>query len=288
MSEISKIENPAPAAQPARPIPENLPEELLPVYDWWHAKGRQTVTVAAIALAIVALGLIVNQNHKARSRQAVERLLAADSIEELEALVSQYGRTGAGRLAQLRLAKAYYDAGQYDNALARYDAYARKASDRFADIAVIGRAHVLEAKGEVAAAQAAFAAFRQENPDHFLTPQAILGEARCLAVSGDKEAARKLLDLLIAVKAGTDWEDRAGNLKEIVARYEKREAVSLFDQADLLLPGARPTTPDAADAPQEGEEPPSTPPGTPARVQNDEPAPAAEPAAPETPAETVE
>jgi len=155
---------------------------------------------------------------------------------------------------------------------------------------VIGRAHVLEAKGEVAAAQAAFAAFRQENPDHFLTPQAILGEARCLAVSGDKEAARKLLDLLIAVKAGTDWEDRAENLKEIVARYEKREAVSLFDQADLLLPGARPTTPDAADAPQEGEEPLSTPPESPDRVENDEiePEPAAEPAAPETPAETVE
>ncbi len=253
MSELKKTDPAVPAAvQPGKPIPQNLPEELLPVFDWWHAQGKKTVYLAAIALAVVGLAFIYTNNQKSKSRQASERLLAADSVEELEALVSQYGRTGAGTLAQLRLAKAYFDAGRYDDALARYDAFSGKSAKRFADIAVLGRAHVLEAKGEINEARTVYAAFRQEKPDHFLTPQALMGEARCLAIAGNRDAATELLDVLIAAKAGTPWEDVAENLKDVVTRYEKRAPVSLFDQADSLLPELTPapTTPaDQAEVP---------------------------------------
>jgi predicted negative regulator of RcsB-dependent stress response len=238
MSDIQKPANPAAAAKPERPIPENLPEELLPVYDWWHAQGKQTVYLAVLVLALVGAGLVLNQSRKAKALQAAEQLLSAQSTEELEKLGRQYGRTGAGVLSQLLLAKNHYDAGRYDDALAGYAAFLkRKPSSRFADIAVLGQAHALEAKGEIDTARAAFAAFRQNNPGHYLTPQAFMGEARCLAIAGDKKAAAELLDLLIASQAGTPWEERAEELKAVLARYEKRAPVSLFDQASALLPG---------------------------------------------------
>lgn len=220
--------------EPIRPIPEALPEELLPLYDWWHATGKQMAVIAAVAVVVIGLGILYRQHLAAKGRLASERLLAANSAEDLETLVSQYGDTKAGLLAQIRLAKAYYDDGRYEDALARYDALARKSSHPFAAIVVLGRAHVLEAKGDIREAQAAFAAFRNEHPDHFLTPQAFMGEARCLALQGDKTAAAELLDVLIAAKTDTPWEDVAVNLKEIVARYEKRAPVSLFDQADFF------------------------------------------------------
>ncbi|MBM4163132.1 MAG: tetratricopeptide repeat protein, partial [Lentisphaerae bacterium] len=183
-------------------------------------------------------GLVLNQSRKAKVLQAAERLLSAQSTEELEALGRQYGRTGAGVLSHLLLAKNHYDAGRYDDALASYAAFLkRKPSDRFTDIAVLGQAHAWEAKGEIDTARTAFAAFRQENPGHYLTPQAFMGEARCLAIAGDKKAAAELLDLLIAAQADTPWEERAEELKAILARYEKRAPVSFFDQASALLPG---------------------------------------------------
>lgn len=222
------------AAATVRPIPEKLPEELLPLYDWWHAQGKQSAVIVVILVAAIGIGMLYRHHTQAKGLQAGERLLAAHSTEDLEVIVSQYGGTKAGSVAQLQLAKAYFDEGRYDDALARYDAFARKSSNPFAAIAVLGRAHVLEAQGKIDEAQAAFAAFRQENSDHFLTPQAYLGEARCLAIAGDKQAASALLDKLIAIKSGTPWEDIADNLKEVVARYEKRAPRSLFDQADLL------------------------------------------------------
>ncbi len=238
MSDIQKTANTAAASKSDRPIPQNLPEELLPVYDWWHAQGKQAVYLAVLVLALVGAGLALNQSRKTKILQAAEQILSAQSTEELEALSTQYGRTGAGVLSQLLLAKNHYDAGRYDDALTSYAAFLkRKPSARFVDIAVLGQAHALEAKGEIDTARAAFAAFRQKNPSHYLTPQAFLGEARCLAIGGDKKAAAGLLDLLIATQAGTPWEARAEELKSILARYEKRAPVSFFDQASALLPG---------------------------------------------------
>lgn len=238
MSDIEKTATPAATTKPARPIPENLPEELLPVYDWWHAQGKQTVYLAVLVLALIGAGLVLNQSRKAKVLQAAEQLLAAQSTEELEALGRQYGRTGAGVLSHLLLAKNHYDAGRYEDALASYATFLkRQPSGRFSDIAVLGQAHAWEAKGEIDTARTAFAAFRKQNPGHYLTPQAFMGEARCLAIAGDKKAAAELLDLLIATQAGTPWEARAEELKSILARYEKRAPVSFFDQASALIPG---------------------------------------------------
>ena len=243
MSDTPKTEKPAATTKPVRPIPENLPEELLPVFDWWHAQGRQTVYLAVVMLVIIGAAFLLNQNRKTKIRQAAERLLAAQSPDELEDLTRQYGRTGAGHLGQLLLAKKHYDAGRYDDAQACYAEFLkRKAPARFADIAVLGQAHTLEAKGDIQAARATFAAFRREKPGHYLAPQALMGEARCLAMAGDKAAATDLLDLLIAEKADTPWEEQATDLKALVARYEKRAPVSLFDQADSILPSLTPET----------------------------------------------
>jgi len=260
MSEKTTSEKPAADTATARPIPESLPEELLPLYDWWHAAGKRLAVFAALAVAVIGLGFLYRQHLQGKGRLASERLLAAQSTEELENLANQYGNTKAGLLVQIRLAKAYYDDGRYEDALARYDTLAKKSSHPFAAAAVLGRAHVLEAKGEIGEAKTAFANFRAAHPDHFLTPQAFMGEARCLALQGDKEAAASLLDTLIAARTGTPWEDVAANLKDVIARYEKRTPASLFEQADLFA--GETEQPVAVPPPGTGSQPTNPPPAS--------------------------
>ncbi|NLL83946.1 MAG: tetratricopeptide repeat protein [Lentisphaerae bacterium] len=245
-----------------RPIPDNLPEEFLPLYDWWHTQGKKIALYIVIIVAIFGLSALY-RNHKAtRNRVGSEQLLTAHSVEDLEPMVSQYGSSGVGLLAQFSLAKAYYDAGRYDDALNSYNALLRHSSHPFVGIAQLGKAHVLEAQDNFDAAREAFAGFQAENSNHYLAPLALIGEARCIAQQGDKTAAAELLDTLIAAKTDTSWEHIAEGNKEMVLRYVKREKKSLFDQADLfagdLLPAnevaAPPAKPDAEEPAAESPE----------------------------------
>ena len=247
----------APAAVNARPIPEKLPEELLPLFDWWHGEGKKTVLLVVMAAVIVGLGVLYRHHLGAQARLSSEQLLAAKSVEELETLANG-GNAGANALAKFRLAKSYYDAGRYDEALALYEALAKKQSHPFAATAILGKAHVLEAQDQPEEARTLFNDFRSQNPDHYLAPQAVIGEARCMATQGAKDGAMALLDVLIAAKADSQWEHIAENTRDIIARYEKREKRSLFDQADIfateLMPtAAEPPSVPAAEAPESDE-----------------------------------
>jgi len=215
------------------PIPENLPEELLPVYDWWKEKGPRFLTQATIVV-LLAAGVYAGMHYLRGQRdQANAQLSAASTADELETLINTYGSTGAGKLAQLKLARAYYDTGRPEQALETYDAFlAKQATSPFAPIAELGRAHALEAMNRADEAQTAFQAFAAAHPDHYLVPQATLGLARTWVLKGDKAKAKDILEGLKATKKDTPWEMAASQLEGVVDRYEPRAARSLFDLAD--------------------------------------------------------
>lgn len=238
-----KLKTPVPAATPVastpNPVPANLPLELLPVYDWWKANGSRFLTTAAILAIAVSGTLIYLRYRSSQMAEAVAVVSSARSLDDLESAVARYGSTPAGISAQLRLAKAYCDAGKYEEALARYETFVQKhASHPFVDVAKVGRAQALEGLNRTAEALEIYSAFRKANRDHYLTPTAWLGEARCLALQGQKAEAKALLDDLRAAKANTPWEGIAKHLQGVIARYDGRSLApaSLFDQANLLPP----------------------------------------------------
>jgi tetratricopeptide (TPR) repeat protein len=215
-------------------VPANLPLELIPLYIWWQANGRQFMMNAVLVLVAVAAVFGVREWRKGRVSGANRAFAQAVSVGELEDVVERYGSMKIGNAARLRLATAYYDAGRYEEALQMYDACLRKgAPDGFAEIAQVGRAHALEAAGSLDEAFAAYSAFAEANKGHFLETRARMGLARVLTLLGKKGEAKGLLEILKAEKADDPMaEMMVAALEGVVDRYEPRAARSLFDRAE--------------------------------------------------------
>lgn len=227
----------SPAPEPQKPllhaIPENLPEELLPLYDWWKTKGPAFLT-ALLTAAVLTGGVFAFRAYRAaKAASANHDILKASSLEDLENVVAKYGSTKAANTARLRLAKAYYDAANYGAALQTYDDCLRKgAAKAFREIAELGRAHAIEGLNRLDEALAEFQLFEQKHSGHFLYPQAVMGVARVLTLLGRKDEAKNRLEKLKAEKSNnTAVEMAIANLDGIITRYEPRAERSLFDMA---------------------------------------------------------
>ena len=181
----------------------------------------------------------------------------------------RYGGTKSGPALRMRLAKAYFDAERYEEALAEYERMDGSAPEGFEDVPSVGRAECLEALGRLEEAVKSYDAFAEAKPKSFLALTARLGAARCVAQLGDKA---KALERLAAVKETVGDDESAKTLVEsaeaLVKRWEKREKTTLFDAADAA---AKQIEADAAAVPAEA------PVEVPAEIPAAE-APAAEPA----------
>ena len=283
MSEENKKETP----------PEQLPAfvkkapELLPLWDWWVKEGKSTLTMLIIAGAVVAAFYGVRGYLRSRDAAANAALVNAYSADDLEAAVSSYGSSKVGPALKLRLAKAYYDAERYQDALEMYEGLVAKADKMPAlvDIAEIGRAYALEGLAKYKEAGEAYAAFANDaaKTNSYLALTAKLGSARCTALAGDKDGAVKALDALKAtLKDDKIAEARIERLTDAIKRYEPgRSPRSLFDAADAaeksLATEAKPAAPAPAPAAKPAAPAPAAKPA--AKPAAPAPAPAAKPAA---------
>lgn len=230
-------ETPSPAEKPAsaaQPIPTNLPIELLPLYDWWKTNGSQFLVTLAVVAILGGGTFALKEYRSSRTSAANKELLRANSLEELETAVVKYGSTGAGNAARLRLAKAYFDASRYEDALRTYDACLSKGAPKgFEEIARLGRAHALEGLNRLDEALAAYETFCKDFPGHFLLTQAQMGVARIYVLQGKTDEAKKQVERLKAEKGEkSSWQMAIANLEGVIKRYEPRAARSLFDAAD--------------------------------------------------------
>jgi predicted negative regulator of RcsB-dependent stress response len=236
-------------------IVENLPEELLPLYDWWTTKGTAFLTALATAVILVGGIFAIRSYLTSRAAAANQAILKASSLEDLENVVAKYGSTKAAGTARLRLAKAYYDASNYQAALQTYDECLKKGTAKaFIEIAELGRAHALEGLNRLDEALAEFQRFEQQRSEHFLYPQAVMGVARVLTLLGRKDEAKNRLEKLKAEKTGDEAVEMAvANLDGIITRYTPRVERSLFEMAEEAAKAAAPApekqAPDAAEVP---------------------------------------
>ncbi len=265
---------------------ENLPAfvkaapELLPVWDWWVKEGKSTLLMLVVAALVVA-GFYGGRNWlRARNAAANQALVNAFNVEELDTAVSTYGSTKVGPSLRLRLAKAYYDAERYQDALTVYEKLAGNAKNAaFADIAVLGRGQALEGLEKYKEAQAVFADYAKANTNSYLVLTAKLGAARCQALAGDKDGAVKELDALKAATKDELEKNRIEHLTEVIKRYDpKRAKRSLLDAAKSAAPA--PAVKPAAPVPAPAAKPAAPAPAPAAKPAAPVPAPAAKPAAP--------
>ena len=141
--------------------------ELLPLVEWWEKDGKSTVIWLLVA-AIAVGGWYGWKNHKAAVKAAAsDALVNAYTTEEIEDAAAKFAGSATEGALKLRLAKSYFDAGRYEEALAQYEALIGNAPDGFADIPVVGRAQCLEALGKFDEAAKAFDAFAEASPKNY-------------------------------------------------------------------------------------------------------------------------
>ena len=196
--------------------------ELLPLVEWWEKDGKSTVTWLLVA-AIAVGGFYGWKHHRAAKKAAAsEAVASAISTTALEDAVANFKGAATEGVLKIRLAKNYFDAGRYGEAMKQYDELAAMKLDGFADIPVVGKAQCLEALGKFGDAFAAFDAFAQANTNGYLTLTAQLGAARCLAQDGKKdEALKRLAALKDATKDDALANRRVESTESLVKRFEK-------------------------------------------------------------------
>ena len=201
--------------------------ELIPLIEWWEKDGKQTVVMLAVA-AIAFGGWYGWKHHREAVRTAAsEALVSAYTTDEIEEAVSRFGGQPVGGALRIRLAKSYFDAGRYEEALAQYEALLADPPDGFADIPAVGKAQCLEALGKFAEAAAAFDAFAEANPKSYLALTAQLGAARAFAQAGDKAKALARLDALKAANKDDELaKSRVEATETAVKRYEPKPAAA--------------------------------------------------------------
>lgn len=196
---------------------KNIPEELIPVIDYWERHGKKTLAVALVAL-VAGVGYWAWDRARTQTRQEVADALvqnymapglsakqaATAAVEELESAIAKAADPSVVPLLKLRLAKMRYAAGDYAAAEALYTELKDAAPAGYEDVPAAGLAATLEAAGKFAEAQAAYDAFVAGNGASALKLEAQLGSARCLAQAGKKAEAVKAVEDLLAAANGLE------------------------------------------------------------------------------------
>lgn len=201
------------------------PAELQKLRQLLDTHGKPVAIAAGVVVATILVVNGIRMHRESKVEHASARLGSARSIQELDAVITDFGSTPAAPLARLRLARNLYDQGNYDAALNKYDEVLSEHPDhRFALGAELGRIHCMEAKGQTADALSAFAEFAADHPDHYLTPQAIFGSGRCLERMGQDGEARTLYEDFIAANPESGWLPRAEErLEKVLDRLGPQE-----------------------------------------------------------------
>ena len=197
--------------------------ELLPLVEWWEKDGKSTVIWLLVA-AIAVGGWYGWKNHKAAVKAAAsDALVNAYTTEEIEDAAAKFAGSATEGALKLRLAKSYFDAGRYEEALAQYEALVGNAPDGFADIPVVGKAQCLAALGKFDEAVAAFDAFAEASPKNYLTLTAQLGAARSFAQAGDKKKALARIEALKSANKDDELSKaRIEATETAIKRFEKK------------------------------------------------------------------
>ncbi len=203
-------------------------DELAEVKQLIETYGKPAVTVLLVVMLGIGAFHLYTTRKQTRIVNAAQQLATARSIPDFEAVYTNYRKTKAAPRALLALAKLYYDNANYEIASAKYDEFLQEfPEDRMATTAELGRIFCIEARNYSVAieeAAAACAAFAAANPDSFLAPQAIFGQARCFEQLGRLDEARAIYEDFIANQAENAWSIRAeDSLEQVVLEIEKQQ-----------------------------------------------------------------
>ncbi len=188
--------------------------------EYVRRNSKQIIYAAVGAVLVLALFGIVSQKRLKSEREAVVELsraqlkyFAADyagAIPMLTDLVNEYGGTRSGTEGKFYLANAYFQQGNYAEAIRFFKKYADDGNDTILkSSALAGVAACLEQQKDYNAAAQSYEEAARKYSEIFMAPEQIYDSARCYAMAGDKEQARRLLSEILDKYADSGLKPKA-------------------------------------------------------------------------------
>lgn len=227
-----------------------VPEELLPVLRWWQDKGPKTLAYVVGVLVVAGALVFWFEQRRSGRAAAVAALAAASQVEDYEAIVAL--GTPAADVARLDLARSLHGAGDYEGALAVYDAVLGTLKEpALRDVAAVGRVCSLEALGRLDEALkdtlALEAAFAASAAPHYLLPELLLAKARILCQQGDKAAAKQALAPMLTAEEGAPLAKHKPQAERAARMIDAYVRKSLFDKAAEVTTAEAPAQAEVSD-----------------------------------------
>lgn len=208
------------AEQMQEPKPEELERhEVHEVLDFLRSYGK-TIGGSILLAVVVYLGMTWFRQSRIRDAAEASRLLAsAQTPEQYQAILGAYAGTPVAPIAQLGLAAEYFRSGQYDQALAQYDAFLRAEPEHLLRPDVeLNRIQCQEALRKYAEALAAYEAYAKQYADHYRQPAARLGQGRCLEQLGRLDEARAVYEDVITASPDSAWAGQASSYLQVMPK----------------------------------------------------------------------
>lgn len=200
--------------------------EVPEVLDFLKENGI-AIVVGVVIAAVAFVGYSAWKNSKIAKIDTASSLLANSmTVPQFQEIVTNYGDTPAAPLAQLSLASAYYDQGQYELALDAFQQFAATYADHtMASAAGLGIAQSLEALTRFDEALVGYDALLSKYPDSYLAATAIFGKARVLEAQQKFAEAKALYEEFIAAHPESRWLGRAETGLDFVKKQERATQV---------------------------------------------------------------
>lgn len=251
---------PQPESAPAQPVSHNpltdpalARQEVPEVLDFIKENGMSVLIGVGLAV-VVFVGFSAFRNYRqSQETTASSQLFNARGVEQFQQVVDQYPKTAVAPLAQLTLAGAYYDQGQFEMAQSAFGTFIQNYPEHDLKLAAeLGSLQCKEALGQLDEALAGYQAFAETHKGRYLEAAAVFGQGRCLEQLGKLAEARAVYeDFLLADPKGR-WAGRAEFALQFVDKQIRAKAKGLSAEATpaaqvpFSLPSAAPV---AAPAP---------------------------------------
>lgn len=170
-------------------------------------KHAQAIIGSILAALIIVGGFYYYRSQKSNQvSEASERLLQANSLEQLKTISEEFANTPSAPFALLAEGSGHFNSGRYQQALEAYERlFSEHEGHPAAEIAEYLHALGQEASGSLTAALGAFQDLTEKQKDTYLYVPSLFGQARCLLQSGQMNSARNIYEEFIAAFPDSDW-----------------------------------------------------------------------------------
>ncbi len=196
-------------------------DEMSKFESFFVSHWRKIVQTCGAALTVLILYLVFNYFNQISETKAAGEISQANTVEELNAIISKYSSHPAVDFAKVRLAQILFNDKKYDEA---QKIYIQLSFSKYPDISLrakLNQAYLMEVQGKKNEAATIFSEISgTPGMPEEIRAESAYNAARIYGNLGEKDKSKKVLEFLNrtaeTAKSEAFWSEKAKRLKEMM------------------------------------------------------------------------